>query len=172
MDSRLSVWVGLEDRTMRSGFTLVEILIVVIILGILASITVPKFIDAAQDSESAMLESNATMLQKQIDLYCVQHGGKGPHQNEQGNTNPGQFVARMTGKTDPSGKVNPNGSCGPYLDEWPKNPRTTVEAQADKIQFDRLPNMKTGWYYSTQYMMIIPNDEESVKAFMEARGGG
>ncbi len=37
-------------RTRKSGFTLVEILIVVIILGILAAIVIPQFTNASQDA--------------------------------------------------------------------------------------------------------------------------
>ena len=43
-------------RARKTGFTLVEILIVVIILGILAAIVIPQFTNASQDAiESALL---------------------------------------------------------------------------------------------------------------------
>ena len=156
---------------MRSAFTLVEILIVVIILGILAAITVPKLSDAASDSESAMLKSNASLLQKQIELYIIQHGGKGPHLNEQGKSNSGQFVERMTSKTDPTGKINSSGSCGPYIDEWPKNPRISNAALADKVQIDGWPNGQNGWWYSTDYQTIIASDPESVQDYLAGLKG-
>ena len=43
---------------MRSAFTLIEILIVVILLGILAAIVVPMFTDAAEDTNIAACDTN------------------------------------------------------------------------------------------------------------------
>ncbi len=50
------------------GFTLVEVLIVVIILGILATIVVPQFSDASQDANGATLKSTLAALRTLIDL--------------------------------------------------------------------------------------------------------
>lgn len=51
------------------AFTLVEILIVVVILGILAAIVVPQFAQATQDSKAGNLKSQLGTLQRQIELY-------------------------------------------------------------------------------------------------------
>ncbi len=53
----------------RKAFTLVEILIVVVILGILAAIVVPQFTNATQDAQQGNLRAQVKSLQNQIELY-------------------------------------------------------------------------------------------------------
>ena len=60
-------------RTRKAGFTLVEILIVVIILGILAAIVIPQFTSASQDARKNSLTSQLQTLRSQIELYKLQH---------------------------------------------------------------------------------------------------
>lgn len=52
----------------RSGFTLVEVLIVVVIIGILATIVVPQFSDASHEANAATLKSTLTSLRTLIDV--------------------------------------------------------------------------------------------------------
>jgi general secretion pathway protein G len=61
-------------RTTRKGFTLVEILIVVIILGILAAIVIPQFTNASQDARRSALASTVQSVRSQVELYKLQHG--------------------------------------------------------------------------------------------------
>src|SRR5207237_3761058 len=60
-------------RLQPRGFTLVEILIVVIILGILAAIVIPQFANASQDARESALLSQLQTLRSQIELYKLQH---------------------------------------------------------------------------------------------------
>lgn len=53
----------------RKAFTLVEILIVVVILGILAAIVVPQFTNATQDAQAGNLQSQLDTLNNQIELF-------------------------------------------------------------------------------------------------------
>lgn len=53
----------------RKGFTLVEILIVVVILGILAAIVVPQFTNATQDAQAGNIDAQLQSLNSQIELY-------------------------------------------------------------------------------------------------------
>jgi prepilin-type N-terminal cleavage/methylation domain-containing protein len=57
----------------KRGFTLVEILIVVVILGILAAIVIPQFTQASTEAKSNSLASDLQSLRSQIELYKVQH---------------------------------------------------------------------------------------------------
>ena len=62
----------------KRGFTLIEILIVVVILGILAAIIIPQFTDAAQDASAASARSQLQTMRSQIELYRVQNNGQIP----------------------------------------------------------------------------------------------
>ena len=65
-------------RNIKRGFTLVEILIVVIILGILAAIVIPQFTNASQDARRSSLASTVQTVRSQIELYKLQHGDQLP----------------------------------------------------------------------------------------------
>src|SRR4051794_25278458 len=60
-------------RSRKGGFTLVEILIVVIILGILAAIVIPQFTNASTNARVASTVSQLQSLRSQIQLYKLQH---------------------------------------------------------------------------------------------------
>src|SRR5256885_17192904 len=60
-------------RTRKGGFTLVEILIVVIILGILAAIVIPQFTSASQDARKNSLVSQLQTIKAQLELTRLQH---------------------------------------------------------------------------------------------------
>lgn len=64
--------------TVAKGFTLVEILIVVVILGILAAIVVPQFTNAANDARQGNVETQGSTLQNQLELYAAQNNGSYP----------------------------------------------------------------------------------------------
>ncbi len=55
--------------SIRKAFTLVEILIVVVILGILAAIVVPQFTNATQDAQAGNIQTQLDTLNNQIELY-------------------------------------------------------------------------------------------------------
>lgn len=57
------------NRKCRTGFTLVEILIVVVILGILAAIVVPQFTNAANDARAGNLQTQISTISNQIELF-------------------------------------------------------------------------------------------------------
>ncbi|MBK7235836.1 MAG: prepilin-type N-terminal cleavage/methylation domain-containing protein [Sterolibacteriaceae bacterium] len=59
----------------QDGFTLVELLIVVIILAILAAIVIPQFSSATTDAQEAALDSNLGGLRNAVELYKAQHVG-------------------------------------------------------------------------------------------------
>src|SRR3954465_15405442 len=102
------------QRTNKSGFTLVEILIVVIIIGILAAIVIPQFTNASQDARKSSLTSQLQTIRSQVELYKLQHTDVLPNIT-------GSGWALLTGKTTIQGTMG-SGSYGPYLQQIPINP--------------------------------------------------
>ena len=56
-------------RNPRRAFTLVEILIVVVILGILAAIIIPQFADASSDARTTNLRTTLANVRNQIEIF-------------------------------------------------------------------------------------------------------
>ena len=68
----------LARKQVARGFTLVEILIVVVILGILAAIVIPQFTNASESAKSSSLSSQLQTIRSQLELFQVQHNGNYP----------------------------------------------------------------------------------------------
>ena len=60
-------------KRMRRAFTLIEILIVVVILGILAAIVIPQFTDASQEAMRSSLLTQLQTIRSQVELHNVQN---------------------------------------------------------------------------------------------------
>lgn len=63
-----------QVRRAVHAFTLVEILIVVVILGILAAVVVPQFARASSDAQVGNIRVQRRQLQGHIDLYRLRTG--------------------------------------------------------------------------------------------------
>lgn len=113
-------------RASKSGFTLVEILIVVIILGILAAIVIPQFTNASQDARESSVVSQLQTLRSQVELYKLQHHEQYP--TDDGTATGDWDWTLLTGKTDEFGVAG--GTLGPYLQQTPANPLNTNSGMA------------------------------------------
>ena len=58
----------------QSGFTLMEILIVVILMGILAMVVIPQISVSSEDTKVSTLQSNLTQIRNLLEVYYAQHG--------------------------------------------------------------------------------------------------
>ena len=146
----------MKDR--KSGFTLVEILIVVIILGILAAVVIPQFSDASDDTRGASVMTNLKTIRSQLQLYKAQH-------NE---TWPTDFDTMMTSFTDVDGNDNATQTTvfrfGPYLLRTPSNPYTgvTTVTTVNDVAAAYAPAADNtfGWWYNAatgEFRCHVPN---------------
>ncbi len=109
----------------RHGFTLIEILIVVVILGILAAIVIPQFTDAAEEASRSNLQSQLQTIRSQIELYNVQNPAT-----------PYDATTGMVGFWDPLIQNN-------YLQTTPKNP-----LQNGSTSVAAAPAATVGWVWA------------------------
>ena len=84
----------------RKGFTLIEILIVVIILGILAAIVIPQFTNASKEAKLSSLVTMVQSLRSQIALFKLQHNdmlpGAAPLKDTMGSFTEATFWDQLT----------------------------------------------------------------------------
>ena len=96
---------------MKKGFTLVEIMIVVAIIGLLAAIAIPSFMRARLTSQQNACINNLRQIEAAKDQYAL----------EQGLTN---------GATVTFANIGPTAAGGGYLKVWPVCP---VSSNANSI---------------------------------------
>ena len=65
-------------RQQQDGFTLVELMVVIVIIGILVAIALPNFIGATDRARMANVKSNGHTVQTMLEAYAVDFNGKYP----------------------------------------------------------------------------------------------
>ena len=137
----------------NTGFTLVEILIVVIILGILAAIVIPQFTEASNDARVSAMVSDLQTVRSQIELYKVQHLDCHPGTAADGTWTVAAFKTTLMGKTDSKGNIGTTAAftLGPYLQKFPTNPFNNSDTVVDATAATD-PNTQVdatnGWWFN------------------------
>ncbi|MBC8468412.1 MAG: prepilin-type N-terminal cleavage/methylation domain-containing protein [Planctomycetes bacterium] len=132
-------------KAKKSGFTLVEILIVVVILGILAAIVIPQFTEASTEAKLSSLCTDLQTLRSQIELYKVQHNDTPPSF--------ANFTAQMTGQTDITGAVGTD--FGPYMQKIAVNQFNNLATISND---GNIGNDSGGWEYDEATGQINADD--------------
>jgi len=130
----------------QTGFTLVEILIVIIILGILAGVVIPQFTSSSKDAKLSTLTTNLRAMRSAVLLYYIEHNHAYPGEvtsNYGGHaTNEEWFVDQLTLYTDADGEAqsvkDATHKYGPYLKHGiPVNPFDDLnKVKVDVIEKD------------------------------------
>jgi len=139
----------------NKAFTLVEILIVVVILGILAAIVIPQFTEASSDARASAIKADLQTVRSQLELYKVQHLDAYPAA--------ATFVTQLTTKTTSAGAAG--GTLGPYLQTFPTNPyndKATVEVEAGS---DGAGNNSHGWHFNSSLGRFSADDNATHAAW-------
>ena len=126
-------------KNKAKGFTLVEILIVVVILGILAAIVVPQFTNAANEARGGNVATQVSTIENQLELWAARNNGLYP-----------DLVTDGWGDSStPLTMIGEN-----YLKELPVNPFTNSSSVIANTTFlssdDVFPSAGStdGWVYN------------------------
>ena len=143
------------------AFTLVELLIVVVVLGILAGIVLPSFSSSTEDTKVSALVQNLQTVRASLDFYKVQHNDKYPGYPATGGSGPTEallldqlaLASKKDGTTAAAGTTG--FTFGPYLKNGgvpanPFNSLKTVKIIADGAAFPSAGDDTTGWVYKPQ----------------------
>jgi general secretion pathway protein G len=104
---------AVRNNARGNGFTLIEILIVVIIISILAAVVIPQLSGVTTQARSSSLQSVVGTVRSEVAVYKLQHGDALPDLTANGGNN----WALLTGTTTFN-----SGTFGPYLQTIPTNP--------------------------------------------------
>ncbi len=134
----------------RSGFSLVEIVVVVMIMGIIAAIAVPRVWKAVDRADETTVEYSAKIVRDAIDYYATMNQGQLP----------GEAGTADDFKTD----------LRPYVRQFPANPimkSSEVRVETSGQPLGGVVGGAEGWLYDNQTGEFIANTSGGATAVSE-----
>jgi prepilin-type N-terminal cleavage/methylation domain-containing protein len=141
------------------AFTLIEILIVVVLLGVLAMIVIPTVASSTTSAKESALATDLNLLRRLILIYKSQHLEVGPGYPDGDTTQaPTEqvFIEQATMASNINGETAPVGTAGfnrgPYVQKIPVNPlngKRTVQMLGNGEAFPAEPDNSHGWVYKS-----------------------
>jgi prepilin-type N-terminal cleavage/methylation domain-containing protein len=137
------------------AFTLIEILVVVVLLGILAAIVIPTIASSSTAAKQSALAVDLQLLRRVVLVYKYQHLEVGPgYPNGQATAAPTEqaFIDQATMASNNSGQTAAVGTAGfsrgPYMAKIPVNPlnnKSSIQMLANGDNFPANGDDSYGW---------------------------
>jgi general secretion pathway protein G len=150
------------------AFTLVEILIVVVLLGIMAGIVIPSVAKCTTGARETTLAMNLSLLRRFIPVYTSHHKEVSPGYPDGDTTAaPTQqaFIDQAVLSTNSDGETAARGTAGypygPYLSKLPTNPfnhKDTIQVLNNGDNFPAIADDSHGWIYKPATGEIRPDN--------------
>lgn len=135
----------------RRAFSLVELVIVVVIIGIVSAIAVPRFTRAAASATATYVDATVGAVRRAMSHYYAEHGQYPGADPNTGAPNKIAFVNQLLLYSDEAGNTNATRGTpfiyGPYLrDPFPTNPFNDLDDVGVKaVPSDSIALGSTGW---------------------------
>jgi prepilin-type N-terminal cleavage/methylation domain-containing protein len=141
------------------AFSLIELVIVVVIIGVISSIAVPRMLSAAETARANALKGSLSVLNKAAELYAAEHDGKSAAYDEAGTLGDASaLIKRLVARTLADGTIDSNGAYGPYLREMPLNPYSKlISVRMDGAAAGAGTD---GWRFDSASNQFTPDDAD------------
>src|SRR5215213_2684859 len=141
--STLKSFLGDSQMRKHKGFTLIELVVVVMILGILAAVAAPKLLGTSSTASDNGLKETLAVIRDSIERYAAEHGGALPGTDE----------------------ATFKGLLAPYLRTFPKSPLTNTDTvEIAPVAGTTAVTGSKAWVYNKMDGTFIVNSAGATKS--------